>query len=174
LNNYQLDLNFIMDNNESNPHQASGNEAEGYKESAPKPIDDLQYIIKDILIPLEKKENFSKHLDKFLNHVKHSLEQVEGKVSLMPINIPSNESDDVLAHNSTYIKKLDKTVDEWSKEIQRTLDSTKVKPEIKTASQEIDHWRRTVSTLSNLAQQLKQDYVRRVKNILDKSEESIK
>ena len=82
-----------MDNNEMS-QQIAGNESEGYKESAPKPIDDLQYIIKDILIPLEKKENFSKHLDKFLNHVKHSLEQVEGKVSLLPINIPSNESDE--------------------------------------------------------------------------------
>lgn len=152
------------------------NEQQGaFKEAASKPLDDLRYIINNVLIPLERKDNFKKHLEKFEANIKYSLEQVDNKVSLNSIELPRDMSDEVIAKDPHLIKRLDKIVEDWSANIDKAVNSlTTTRTDIKSASMEIDNRRRIVSNLSILSQQLKSENIRRIMNIIYSSEESTK
>jgi len=140
-----------------------------------KPLEDLRVILNAVLIPLEKKENFKKNLEKFESNLKYSLEQADNKVSLSWIELPRDMTDSQIGENPEIVKKLDKLAEDWCNAIDKATASLKApKNDIKSASMEIDSWRRQVSNLSNLYQQLNSEAITRIKKVLLNAEESSK
>ncbi len=140
-----------------------------------RPMEDLRAILNEVLIPLEKKENFKKNLEKFESNIKYSLEQADNKVSLSWTDLPKDVDEKVLSENSDIVKQLDKNAEDWCNAIDKATASLKAqKSGIKSASMEIDSWRRQVSNLSNLHQQLNSEAIGRIKEILFLAEDSTK
>jgi dynein heavy chain len=147
-----------------------------FKETASKPLNDLIYMITHIYKPLEKNDGFKKNLEKLEVNIKNSLEQVENKYSLgTNLDLPVNQSDEEIAKNPQWVKKLDKLVEDWINNIDKTINSLSApKSDIKSASMEIDNRRRIVSNLSMLDQLLNSESVKRITNIIGLSDSSTK
>jgi dynein heavy chain len=144
------------------------------KETVANTVNDLIYMLAYVYKPLEKNENFKKNLEKFEYNLKNSLEQVENKFQGTSLEL--NMSDDEIALDPVWMKKLDKLVDEWTVNIDKAINSaTAARIDIiKSASLEIDNRRRIVSNLSMIDQLLNSETVKKVIDIMDKSDLSTK
>jgi dynein heavy chain len=146
------------------------------KETVAKPVNDLIYMLAHVYKPLEKNENFKKNLEKFEYNLKNSLEQVENKFQGTSLELRSDMSDEEIAKDPEWMKKLDKLLDEWTINIDRAINSATAPRNdiIKSASLEIDNRRRIVSNLSMIDQLLNSETVKKVIDIMDKSDLSTK
>lgn len=116
--------------------------------------------------------NLSKHIEKFDSSIKHSLEQVDNKLSLNSINLPKDIKDEVLAKDPEIIKKIEALIEEWSNNLDKAYNSLSTSSSnVKTASNEIDNRKRVISNLTILFKQIKSENTLRILNIIKLSDD---
>ncbi|XP_053327864.1 dynein axonemal heavy chain 10 [Spea bombifrons] len=120
------------------------------------------------------RDEFLMNMQKFLNHIQQTIQQLEGEIKLEMPQINLDNEPAILAADASVVEKLEQCVMKWQTQMSAALEELlQKKPQGNGPLVEVDFWRERNATLSALSEQLKLPAVRKVLNILSISDPGV-
>ncbi|KAM4707116.1 dynein axonemal heavy chain 10 [Discoglossus pictus] len=120
------------------------------------------------------RDEFLMNMQKFLNHVQQTIQQLEGEIKLEMPTINLDIEPKKLATDAAVVEKLEQCVMNWQTQVSAALEEQlKRKPQGNGPLAEIDFWRERNATLSALSEQLKLPTVKKVLTILSSVDSNV-
>ncbi|MEE6504167.1 hypothetical protein FKM82_005082, partial [Ascaphus truei] len=159
------DGSFNPDQVQQPEHEEQQKDAEASKQDEP--------AVELLSVQLIRDE-FLMNMQKFLNHIQQTIQQLEGEIKLeMPaVNLDVDPAQ--LAADAATVEKLEQCVMNWQTQMSAAIEEQlQKKPEGNGPLAEIDFWRERNATLSALSEQLKLPPVKKVLNILSHADSGV-
>jgi dynein heavy chain len=134
----------------------------------------LSLMLQEVYIPsMESKKEITHHMVKFISHIKTSVLQAYGNVTINVPEIPANMPDDEVARDLDLVAKLEEAVGEWTTKIKESIEQEDKRSRDRvhdTSQGETEFWTTRNAKYNMLNQQLNIAPVKRILQILSARE----
>ncbi|XP_069475795.1 dynein axonemal heavy chain 10 [Ambystoma mexicanum] len=165
----QVFMPLLSYNQHKNGEQPSQAEIEKSEEYGDAPLDlfhpkDLSVEVRSIQLI---RDEFLMNLQKFLNHIQGTIQQIEGGIKLEMPDVNLDIDMHHLAADTPLVEMLEQCVMNWQTQISSAIEEQlKKKPQGNGPLPEIDFWRERSAILCALSEQLKLPPVKKVLDVI--------